>query len=88
MIRETIPKGGDRLECFVLLGGERTGGECTEAFVRETKEGLGIRAMGRVVIGANEYYELREPETSYKTDFGQENDGLRQENTYFVDLSF
>jgi hypothetical protein len=44
--------------------------------------------MGRVVIGANEYYELREPETSYKADFGQENDGLRQENTYFVDLSF
>ena len=59
-----------------------------EAFVRETKERLGIRAMGREVIGTNEYYELREPETSYKADFGQENDGLSQENRYFVDLSF
>jgi len=59
-----------------------------EAFVREAKERLGIRAMGREVIGANEYYELREPETSYKADFGLENDGLRQENSYFWDLSF
>jgi hypothetical protein len=44
--------------------------------------------MGREVIGADEFYELREPETSYKADFGLENDGLRQENSYFWDLSF
>ena len=58
-----------------------------EGFVRDTKEKLGIRAMGREVIGGNEFYELREPETSYKTDFGLENDGLGQENKYFWDLS-
>jgi putative transposase len=59
----------------------------TEGFVRDTKEKLGIRAMGREVIGADEFYELREPETSYKAGFGLENDGLRQENSYFWDQS-
>jgi hypothetical protein len=58
-----------------------------ETFVRDTKEKLGIRAMGREVIGANEFYELREPETSYEADFGHENADLRQENTYFWDAS-
>jgi len=58
-----------------------------EGFVRDTKEKLGIRAMGREVIGADEFYELREPETSYKADFGLENAGLRQQNSYFWDLS-
>jgi hypothetical protein len=59
----------------------------TDAFVRETKEKLGIRAAGREVIGGNESYELRESETPYKADFGHENGGLRQENGYFWDLS-
>ena len=59
-----------------------------EGYVGDVKGNLGIRAMGREVIGVNGSYELREPETSYKADFGQENDGLRQENTYVVDLSF
>jgi putative transposase len=58
-----------------------------EAFVRDTKEKLGIRAMGREVIGAGEFYELREPEISYGANFGHENDDLRQENTYFWDIS-
>ena len=44
--------------------------------------------MGREVIGADEFYELREPETSYKADFGLENDGLSQENNYFWEVSF
>jgi len=43
--------------------------------------------MGREVIGADEFYELRELETSYKTDFGLENDNLSQENWYFWDQS-
>jgi len=58
-----------------------------EGFVRDTKEKLGTRAMGREVIEGKEFYELREPETSYRADFGLENDGLRQENKYFWDLS-
>ena len=59
----------------------------SEGFVRETKEKLGIKAMGREVIGADGSYELREPETPYKADFGPENDGLRQENTFYWDVS-
>jgi REP element-mobilizing transposase RayT len=58
-----------------------------EAFVRDTKERLGIRAMGREVVGMGESYELREPEASYEAHFGHENDDLRQENTYFWDVS-
>ncbi len=34
-------------------------------FVRQTKEKLGMRAMGREVIGANGSYELRDTEISY-----------------------
>lgn len=40
-----------------------------EAFVRETKEKLATRAVGREVIGANASYELREPETPYEAIF-------------------
>jgi putative transposase len=40
-----------------------------------------------IAIGADEFYELREPETSYKADFGLENAGLSQQNSYFWDLS-
>ena len=39
------------------------------------------------MIGTNESSELGEPETPYKGDFGHENEDLRQENTYFWDLS-
>jgi hypothetical protein len=59
----------------------------SEAFVRDTKEKLGIKAMGREVMGANGSYELREPETPYKPDFGPENADLRQENTFYWDVS-
>jgi len=58
-----------------------------EAFVRDTKEKLGIRAMGREVIGAGGSYELREPKISYEANLGDGNDGLRQENTYFWEVS-
>ena len=58
-----------------------------EVFVRETKEKLGIRAMGREVIGANGSYELRDPEISYNGHFDPENGDLRQENTFFWDIS-
>jgi hypothetical protein len=55
--------------------------------VRDTKEKLGIRAMGRELMEAGESYELREPEISYEADIGHENDDLRRENTYFWNVS-
>ena len=58
-----------------------------ETYVRETKEKLGIRAMGREIIGANGSYELRDPEISYNGNFDPENGDLRQENTFFWDKS-
>jgi hypothetical protein len=58
-----------------------------EVFVRETKEKLGIKAIGREVIGADGFYELREPETPYDTNFGFKNVGLRQENTFYWEIS-
>jgi len=49
---------------------------------------LGIRAMGREVIGVNGSYELREPETSYEAIFWPENGDLRDENRYYWDVTF
>jgi len=59
-----------------------------EGFVGDVKEKLGIRAMGREVIGANGSYELREPETSYEAVFRPENGDLRDENTFYWDDTF
>lgn len=59
----------------------------SEGFVRDTKERLGIKAVGRDVIGANGSYELREPETPYEANFSLESEGLRQENTFYWDIS-
>ena len=59
-----------------------------EVFVRETKEKLRIKAIGREVIGVNGSYELREPETVYEVNFSPENMSLSGENTFFWDVSF
>jgi len=59
-----------------------------EVFVRETKEKLGIKAIGREVIGVNGSYELREPETVYEVNFSPENMSLSGENMFFWDVSF
>jgi putative transposase len=59
----------------------------SEAFVRATKEKLGIRAVGREVMGANGSYELREPEAGYESNFSTENVGLSEENTFYWDVS-
>ena len=40
-----------------------------EAFVRETKEKLGIRAIGREDVGADGSYELRESGIPYEAVF-------------------
>ncbi len=58
-----------------------------EVFVRETKEKLGIKGIGREVIGMNGSYELREPEIPYNTNFGLENADLRPENTLYWETS-
>jgi hypothetical protein len=58
-----------------------------EALVRETKEKLGIRAVGREVIEGNGTYELREPQTPYEAVFGLENVDLREDNTFYRDIS-
>lgn len=59
----------------------------SEGFVRNTKEKLGIKAMGRDVIGENGPYELREPETPYGANLGPRNEDLSQENTFYWDVS-
>jgi REP element-mobilizing transposase RayT len=59
----------------------------SEAFVRDTKERLGIKAVGREIMGGDRSYELRESEVSYEANFQAENGDLRQENTFFWDES-
>ena len=59
----------------------------TEVFVRDTKERLGIKAVGREVMGDNGSYELREPQVSYQANFDPENGDLSQENAFYWDES-
>jgi hypothetical protein len=56
-------------------------------FVSRTKEKLGIRALGREVVGDGGSFELREPVTSYDVVFDVKNADLRPENTYFWDAT-
>jgi hypothetical protein len=51
------------------------------------KTGLGIKAIGREVMGGDGVYELREPEIPYGVDSIDENGDLRSKNTYFLDIS-
>jgi putative transposase len=55
----------------------------SEGFVEKTKAALGIKALGREVIGGEGVYELREPLIPYSLDSTDENSDLRQKNTYF-----
>jgi REP element-mobilizing transposase RayT len=59
----------------------------SEAFVRDTKERLGIKAVGRDVTGGDGSYELRESKVSYGANFQAENGDLSQENAFFWDES-
>ena len=59
----------------------------SESFVEQTKASLGIRAIGREVVGRDGIYELREPATPYGSGFGHENSDLRPQNTYFWKIS-
>jgi putative transposase len=57
----------------------------SKKFSEETKQQLGIRAKGRKVIGERDVYQVREPETCYKTDFSPQNSDIRPENAYSWD---
>jgi putative transposase len=59
----------------------------SEGFVEHTKAALGIKAMGREVIGEEGVYELREPQIPYGLNFTDENGGLRPQNRYSWDIS-
>ncbi len=59
----------------------------SEAFVRDTKERLGIKAVGREIMGREGVYELRESKVSYEANLSRENGDLRQENAFFWDES-
>jgi hypothetical protein len=59
----------------------------SKAFVEKTKAELGIKAIGREVMGTDEIYELRERDVSYNATFAGENSFLRPENAYFRNVS-
>jgi hypothetical protein len=59
----------------------------SQAFGEKTKAELGMKAMGREVMGTDGVYELRESDGSYAGNFVGENSGLRPKNTYFWNLS-
>ena len=59
----------------------------SEPFVEKIKAELGIKAIGREVMGEDGIYELRERDVSYNAIFARENAGLRPINTYFWNVS-
>ena len=83
-VEETLERGGleRRPEWTesIAVGGE--------AFVRRIKEGLGIRAKGRKVVGGESGFELREISAPYVDVFEGENVDLSGENTFFWRQSF
>jgi putative transposase len=59
----------------------------SEGFVREVREKLGVKAMWPEIKGGNGSEELRESPATYGSDFARKNEGLRQENVFFWDIS-
>jgi len=55
----------------------------TKSFVEKIKEKLGIKAIGRQVVKTGDVCELKEPVSSYGSDFDTKKGGLRAENSYF-----
>jgi hypothetical protein len=56
--------------------------------VRCLKSELGIKAIGREVMGADGVYELRELDVSYNPNFVGENSCLRPETAIFGTYAF
>jgi len=59
----------------------------SRAFVTETKERLGIRAIGRKMVERGESFGLRESPAPYKGISGYENAALRLQNEYYWENS-
>jgi len=82
-VEESLAKQGGRRESrwteSIAVG--------SKAFVEKRKAELGIKAIGREVMGADGVYELREREGSYNPNFVGENSSLRPENSYFWNIS-
>jgi REP-associated tyrosine transposase len=58
----------------------------TRGFFEKTKQILGIKSNGRRVVETGDAYQLREPQVSYSSNFGHENEDIGPENTYFWDV--
>ena len=58
-----------------------------KAFVENTMERLGVKAMHRKIIEKNGTFVLREPELPYKAHFNPQNRPLSVQNTYLWDLT-
>ena len=54
-----------------------------KSFVEEVKEKLGIRAIGRGIVGTEAGYELKEHLSPYSRNFDGKMGVLRPENSYF-----
>ena len=52
-------------------------------FVVDTRTELGVKAIGRKVLGDNENFELRESQIPYNPLFAPEKCALSSENSYF-----
>ncbi len=55
-------------------------------YISEIIEKLGVSVKSWKIQEKNGVYQLREPESSYNTDFNTKNKVLRENNTYFWDL--
>ena len=55
----------------------------SEAFIKDTKSELGLRAKYRKIDQAGMSYQLREKQNSYNSNFAPENEVLSAENMYF-----
>lgn len=58
-----------------------------EEFIADTKRKLGIRAIGKRAIQANDHFELRDPDYSYNAHFGPEVADIDPQNGYFWNVS-
>ena len=59
----------------------------SEDFVKRIKATLGIPAKGRKSRETPEAYQLRESPLPYSDHFGDKNDDIGSENTYFGDIN-
>ncbi len=58
----------------------------SKGFVEKIKLELGVKTIGREVMGGDRVYEVREG-SSYSGHFAGKNSGLSRKNTYFWNLS-